>query len=278
MQQNSIISIQSLVSYGYVGNSIASFAIRLHGIEVVILPTVLLSTHAEDNVYYGEVITPELFSLLIKGVKEIDLCQKSKYLITGYINTKELIDISSSFIKYYKQVNPTALYVYDPVFGDTRANGLYIEEDVAHYSLDHLLELADIITPNHFEIEFILQRKISTQKDLQQSVLSHALLKEKTIVLTGAVLEDTPEDILEVIVVRQGEVYRFKTSFVHLQAVGTGDLFASVLTSQLHQGKDILQATEKAVDFVTQVLLNVQKNNELQLSSKAIMQSLSFLD
>ena len=277
MQQNSIISIQSLVSYGYVGNSIASFAIRLHGIEVVILPTVLLSTHAEDNVYYGQVITPELFSLLIKGVKEIDLCQKSKHLITGYINTKELIDISSSFIKYYKQVSPEAVYVYDPVFGDTRANGLYIEKEVAHYSLDHLLELADIITPNHFEIEFILQSKISTEQDLQQSVLSDEILKDKTIVLTGAVLEDTPKDTLEVIVIKQGKLHRFKTSFVDLQAVGTGDLFASVLTSQLHQGKDILQATEKAVNFVTQVLLNVQKNQQSQLSSKAIMQSLDFL-
>lgn len=277
MQQNTIISIQSLVSYGYVGNSIASFAIRLHSIEVVVLPTVLLSTHAEDNIYYGQVISPELFGLLLKGVKEIDLSKASNYLITGYINTTELIGLSKEFISHWKHENPGAIYVFDPVFGDTRANGLYIDEHVAKYSVDHLLSLADILTPNHFELEFILGHSVTTKQELEQAICNNPVLKEKIVVVTGVVLQDTPEDILEVIIIKKAKVFRLQTNYVDLHAVGTGDLFTSVFTSQLSKGRDLVSACEITMRFVTQVLKNLKEKKQKQISSESIMKSLEIL-
>ncbi|MHC5202445.1 pyridoxal kinase [Myroides sp. LJL119] len=274
----SIISIQSLVSSGYVGNSIAALAIELHGIEVVKIPTVLLSTHAEDNVYYGQVISGELFRLLIKGIKEIGLCQKSDYFITGYINHIELIDLSAQFIVDWKAVNPKGVYVYDPVFGDTRANGLYIDKQVALHSLDKLLELAQIITPNHFELEFILQESISSINQLDQALSKRKDLLEKTIILTGAILQDTQKGNLEVIIIDKGIITRLTTQLIDIAAVGTGDLFTSVLTSQLYLGKSVVQASKLAMEYVTAVLQNIHHQGSKQLNAKAIIKSLPVLE
>lgn len=275
--QPSIISIQSIVSSGYVGNSVAALAIQLHGIEAVKLPTVLLSTHAEDNVYYGQVISKELFSLLVKGITQIGLCQKSNYLISGYINNTTLIDLTTSFINHWKTLNPKGIYVYDPVFGDTRANGLYIEKQVALHSMQELLPLAQVITPNQFELEFILQESITDIEQLKKAVQKRNDLIDKSIVLTGAVLKDTKEGDLEVIVIDKGNITRLITTLVPIAAVGTGDLFTSVLTSQLYLGKSIYQASEIAMLYVTQVLQTLHKQGLNQLSAQAMMQNLSLL-
>ncbi len=275
--ERNVISIQSLVSAGYVGNSVAGLAIQLHGLNAIILPTVMLSSHAEQNIYYGDVVSPDLFNKLIRGISEVGLRERTSFAVSGYINTIELIDIAADFVTEWKKVRAGATYIYDPVLGDTRANGLYIPEHIAKHSIEKLLPICEVLTPNQFELEFILGEKITSVQELVALITNHPILKSKTVVLTSAILEDTPVDQIEVIVVQNNKVSRFSTENIHIEVVGTGDLFTAIMTSQLTLGRDIGVAIQNAMSFVCSVLTYTKQNGQTSMSAAAIMQAMSYL-
>ncbi|MEK6449833.1 MULTISPECIES: pyridoxal kinase [unclassified Myroides] len=275
--ERNIISIQSLVSAGYVGNSVAGLAIQLHGINPIILPTVMLSSHAEQNIYYGDVVSPDLFKKLIRGISEVGLREKTKFAVSGYINTSELIDVTAEFITGWKKVQKEAIYIYDPVLGDTRANGLYIPEAIAKHSVATLLPLCDVLTPNQFELEFIVGQKITTEIELTSLIADHPILNNKRVILTSAVLADTPAGQIEVIVVENGQISRFSTENIHIEVVGTGDLFTAIMTSQLANGRKVGDAIQNAMNFVCSVLTFTKENGLTTMSASAIMQAYPLL-
>lgn len=275
--ERNIISIQSLVSAGYVGNSVAGLAIQLHSFNPIILPTVMLSSHAEQNIYYGDVVSPDLFKKLVRGITEVGFLERTAFSVSGYINTSELIDLTADFISDWKVRNTTATYIYDPVLGDTRANGLYIPENIARHSIAKLLPICDILTPNQFELEFIVGQKISSLEELLTVVDNHAVLRSKTLVLTSAVLEDTAEEQIEVVVVKNGIARRFSSKNIHIEVVGTGDLFTAIMSSQLALGREIGDAIQNAMDFVCNVLVYTKKHGLKSMSASAIMQAYPLL-
>lgn len=265
-----IISIQSLVSTGYVGNNVAGLAIQLHGLNHVMVPTVLLSSHTDKPVYYGEVINVALFNKLLKGITEIEVAAQTRYVISGYIKEEALIQATAKFVQSIK-ANNAITYIYDPVFGDTRANGLYIPEgDVAH-SIAYLLPLCDILTPNHFELEYILQQKINTKKELFKAVQNHPILAHKTIVLTTAELEENIEQCVEVVLLKDGEMTYFYAPNIPIEVVGTGDLFAGILSAQLTQGNSMAEAIQCAMLFISTVLEYVQQHKLTEMNAAALM-------
>src|SRR5690606_24678830 len=131
-------------------------------------------------------------------------------VISGYINSKEIIDISSNFIDSWKKDNEKSVYVYDPVFGDVRTNGLYIQKNVVLASIARLLPICDILTPNQFELEYILQSPITSEHELLKRVNNHPLLCRKQVILTSALLADTPDDVVETILLSNGDIQRFR--------------------------------------------------------------------
>lgn len=275
--ERNVISIQSLVSAGYVGNSVAGLAIQLHGLNAIILPTVMLSSHAEQNIYYGEVVSPVLFNKLIRGISEVGLRERTSFTVSGYINTLELIDISADFINSWKNITVGSTYIYDPVLGDTRANGLYIPENIAKHSIEKLLPICEILTPNQFELEFILGEKITSEHQLTSLIANHPILKSKKVILTSAILDDTPLDQIEVIVVQNNKIARFSSENIHIEVVGTGDLFTAIMTSQLTLGRDIDVAIQNAMNFVCSVLTYTKQSGQTAMSAAAIMQAMPCL-
>lgn len=268
-----IISIQSQVATGYVGNNIAGFAIQLHGIDLTLLPTVFLSNHTGHPTIFGEAITPALLSDLVKGIGTINIPANADYLISGFCNLPGNIDIIANTALQY----PHLKFVYDPVFGDFHCGGLYFEEEIATYSVNKLLPLADILTPNHWELEFILKQSFKTIGELETAVQQHDLLRDKTIVLTSANLDDMASDVMEVVLIQKGETMRFYGPKIALETTGTGDLFTAIITSQLTQGKSIEQAIRNAMDYIYHTLIYVQSVNEKELSAAALMQNLHLL-
>lgn len=275
--ERNVISIQSLVSAGYVGNSVAGLAIQLHGLNAVILPTVMLSSHAEQNIYYGDVVSPELFNKLIRGISEVGLRERTSFAVSGYINTSELIDIAAEFISSWQSLKEETTYIYDPVLGDTRANGLYIPENIAKHSIAKLLPICEILTPNQFELEFILGEKIVSEQQLVSLIANHPILKFKKVVLTSAILEDTAMDQIEVIVVQNNVISRYSSENIHIEVVGTGDLFTAIMTSQLTLGREIGEAIQNAMNFVCSVLTYTKEHGQTSMSAAAIMQAMPYL-
>ncbi|WP_343691849.1 pyridoxal kinase [Chitinophaga sp.] len=268
-----IISIQSQVASGYVGNNIAGFAIQLHGIDLTLLPTVFLSAHTGHPVIFGEAISPALLSDLVKGIGAINIPADADYLISGFCNLPENIDIIANAVLQY----PHLKFVYDPVFGDFHCGGLYFEEAIAHYSVNRLLPYARILTPNHWELEFILKKKFQTIDELRAAIEQNDLLTDKTIILTSANLTDTPPDVMEVVLIRQNTFTRFNGPKIALETTGTGDLFTAIVTSQLTLQKSLEDAIRIAMNFIHHTLSYVQSVNEKELSAAALMKHVHLL-
>lgn len=272
-----IISIQSTVSTGYVGNNSASFAIQLHGINCVAIPTILLSSHTDKPVYYGEAVSKELFNKLAQGVLEIETAKLTQYAISGYLKSQEIIDATALLIQELKKQN-NITYIYDPVFGDTRTDGLYIPKEQADYSMEKLLPLSDILTPNHFELEYLLGSKIANERELIDAVKSHPLLSKKQIVLTTAELSENVNHQVEVILIDKGVLTHFYSENIPVEVVGTGDLFTGVLSAQLTLGQLLSEAIQVSMNFLFTVLKYVYTHGLKEMNAMAILQAQEVLN
>lgn len=275
MKRN-IVSIQSQVMTGYVGNSCARLPIQLHGFEPVEIPTVLLSNHIEYQWVLGGPTPLDLFKELLRGIENNKIIDASDYVISGYVTDTALIECMAEYIgRNKKRLGFT--FVYDPVYGDYRAGGLYIPKVAADLSKQLLLPICDIVMPNHFELEYILGTKAHNTKLLLELIQKNSVLKSKTIVVTGAQLEDTPKDQLEVLLYKEGKIQRFQTPMLEIQTLGTGDLFTATMVSQMNSGKDIENAIKVAIKYLHETLVYSMEHRYKEFTSETMVNCRKFL-
>lgn len=268
--KRNIITVQSQVASGYLGNNIASLAIQLHGFDPVQIPTVLLSNNVEYPVCYGQPIATELMTDLLKGIKANHFIEESNFLTSGFCYNNEVISTLADFIGETKS-NLGYQYVYDPAFGDFRAGGLYVDQSVADHSVAALLPLSDLITPNHFELEYILGRKITTVTAFAESLSAHDILHSKTVVATSIHFAHSAADTITVAVYHQGNVTLFTSPLAPIDMAGSGDLFTAILVAQLNLSNNIDIAVNKAMDYIYQVLNLAHQNGDRQFNAALLM-------
>src|SRR5882672_7201829 len=156
-----VISIQSQVAYGHVGNSAAVFPMQMHGIDVIAVPTTLLSNRPGYPTIRGRVLEAQLVADLLLGIEErgaVDTCQM---ILSGYLGSAETAAVVADFVARAKARNPALRYACDPVLGD-RDRGLFVKPDIPPLVRDRLCGLADIITPNHFEFDWLCGANATT--------------------------------------------------------------------------------------------------------------------
>ena len=253
----SVISIQSQVAYGHVGNSAATFPMQLHGIDVIAVPTTLLSNRPGYPTIRGRVIEAQLVSDLLLGIEERGAVDTSSMILTGYLGSAEIAAVIADFVARAKARNPKLIYCCDPVLGD-RDRGLFVKADIPPLVRDRLCPLADIITPNHFEFEWLCGARTTTIDQMiaqAQTLLARGPL---TIVVTSAELEDTAHDEIETLAVERTEdgvkTWRVRTPKLPISPSGTGDLFAALLVSARSTGADTPEALGRAASAIYAVL------------------------
>ena len=157
----SVISIQSQVAYGHVGNSAAVFPMQMHGIDVIAVPTTLLSNRPGYPTIRGRVLEAQLVADLLQGIEERGAVDAAQMILSGYLGSAEIAAVVADFVARAKARNPALLYSCDPVLGD-RDRGLFVRAYIPPLVRDRLCPLADIITPNHFEFEWLCGAKAAT--------------------------------------------------------------------------------------------------------------------
>ena len=253
----SVISIQSQVAYGHVGNSAAVFPMQMHGIDVVAVPTTLLSNRPGYPTLRGRVLDAQLVADLLLGVEERGAVETSKVILSGYLGSVEIAAVVAEFVARAKARNPQLIYCCDPVLGD-RDRGLFVHAGIPPLVRDLLCPLADIITPNHFEFEWLCGTRATTSN--QMIAQAHGLHGRgpSTIVVTSADLEDIPGDEIETLAIeRTGDgfkAWRVRTPKLPISPSGTGDLFASLLVSARVNGADTPKALNHAASAIFAVL------------------------
>lgn len=268
--KDKILSIQSKVVYGYVGNNIAELAIQLHGLDVISFPTVYLSAHTGHRPIHGKAISKDLFDDLIAGIEAIDILDSTSCVVTGYIGSEEILHSSSEFIQRIKNSFPTKLYICDPVMGDI-STGLYVPDIVAEQLITTLIPYCDILTPNQFELEYILKHKVNNITEIIDLIQLNPLLSKKTIVATGCHLEDTPKGQIETIIIRGEDTECIYSQNIDIDTVGTGDLFTAIFASQLTKGKDLVSAVTKASDTISKMLAYITQKGLSEMNAECLL-------
>ena len=253
----SVISIQSQVAFGHVGNSAAVFPLQMHGIDVVSVPTTLLSNRPGYPTIRGRVLDAELVADLLLGIEERGAVDRCRMILSGYLGSPEIAAVVADFVARARARNPSLLYCCDPVLGD-RDRGLFVHADIPPLVRDLLCPLADIITPNHFEFEWLCGAKTTTTDQVLVQAQTLLARGPSTIVITSAELKDTPDDAIETLAIERTteglKAWRVRTPKLPISPSGTGDLFAALLVSARVGGSDTPQALSHAAAAIYAVL------------------------
>lgn len=248
-----VISIQSQVAFGHVGNSAAVFPLQLHGIDVTAVPTTLLSNRPGYATLRGRVLEAQLVADLLRGIEErgaVDACQM---ILSGYLGSAEIAAEVADFVARAKARNPSLRYCCDPVLGD-RDRGLFVRADIPSLVRDRLCPLADIITPNHFEFEYLCGTKAATSGEMVAQAQTLLARGPSTVVITSAELSDTPDGEIETLAVERQHSWRVRTPKLPISPSGTGDLFAALFAAARVQGKATPAALGHAASAIFAVL------------------------
>jgi pyridoxine kinase len=249
----SVISIQSQVAFGHVGNSAAVFPLQMHGIDVIAVPTTLLSNRPGYPTIRGRVLDAELVADLLLGIEERGAVGEASMILSGYLGSAEIAAVVADFVERARIRNPALRYACDPVLGD-RDRGLFVQADIPPLVRDRLCPLADIITPNHFEFEWLAGARAATTDEViaQANVLLGS--GPSTIVVTSAALADTPDGAIDTVAVERTRAFRVRTPKLPISPNGTGDLFAALYVAARVRNNDTPDALAHATSAVFAVL------------------------
>ncbi|MGY4478900.1 pyridoxal kinase PdxY [Bradyrhizobium sp. USDA 3364] len=248
-----VISIQSQVAWGHVGNSAATFPIQLHGIDVVAVPTTLLSNRPGYPTIRGRVLDVQLVADLLCGIEERGAVDAARMILSGYLGSADIAMDVADFVARAKAANPALLYCCDPVLGD-RDRGMFVRPDILPLVRDQLCPQADIITPNHFEFEFLCGARATTIDEVVAQARTLMARGPATIVVTSAELAGTPGTEIETLAIERTEAWRVRTPRVPINPSGTGDLFAALFAAARVRGLATPDALSHAASGIHGVL------------------------
>ncbi|CAO4360917.1 unnamed protein product [Caenorhabditis nigoni] len=246
-----VLSIQSHVVHGYAGNKASVFPLQLHGFEVDFINSVQYSNHAGYPTVKGQKLTERELEELYAGLL-LNNVNHYTHILTGYCGNVEFLKKIADIVKDLKKKDPTTKYVCDPVMGD---NGrYYTPKELKPVYLDLIIPLADVLTPNAFELGELTDTQIETEEDCLRAVKILHDKGVKTVVVTSGVTGAQTDECLRCYAsVAGGDIYRFTFPRLRGQFVGTGDVFASLLVVWLDE------TNGNVAESVKKVLGSMQK-------------------
>ncbi|XP_020829542.1 pyridoxal kinase [Phascolarctos cinereus] len=271
-----VLSIQSHVVRGYVGNRAATFPLQVLGFEIDTVNSVQFSNHTGYPYWKGQVLNSNELHELYEGLK-LNNVNKYDYVLTGYTRDKSFLAMVVDIIQELKQQNSSLVYVCDPVMGDKR-NGegfMYVPADLLPVYREKVVPVADIITPNQFEAELLTGKKIYTQEEaLEVMDILHSMGPE-TVVITSSDLPASSGNNYLIVLGSQKKqkpdgtkvTERIKMEIQKVDAVfvGTGDLFAAMLLAWTHKHPNNFKvACEKTVSAMHHVLQRTIESAKVQ--------------
>lgn len=225
-----ILSIQSHVSYGYVGNCVANFALQRLGHEVISINTVQFSNHTGYGDWQGEVFSAKHIADIWSGIKERIALSDIDALVTGYLGDERLAVLVQKIASELLEANPNLIYCLDPVFGDV-GRGLFVPTDLADFFRKHLVQHATLLTPNHFEFDYLSQQENQTIEEVKEAAQPFFQDGIQAVLITSYQGNEIQNDKIGMVLLTPEEswcVTTPKLQFV-IPPNGSGDLVSSFL-------------------------------------------------
>ena len=268
-----ILSIQSSVAYGHVGNSAAVFPLQRRGVEVWPVHTVHFSNHTGYGAWRGPLMAPEDVREVITGIEERGALPEVDAVLSGYQGGEQIGDVILDAVARTKAANPNAIYACDPVMGNA-ASGCFVHPAIPVLLREKVVPQADLITPNQFELGFLTDTEPGDLESTLASVDAAAAMGPSTVLVTSVLQPDRPADTIEMLAVHGDGAWMVRTEHLPIKVNGSGDVTAALFTTHLLQTGDpalALGRTASSVwDLVKRTLDSGRRELQLVQSQEQI--------
>lgn len=259
-----ILSIQSAVAYGHVGNSAAVFPLQRIGVEVLPVYTVNFSNHTGYGAWRGPLIDPEDVRNVITGVEDRGVFPQIDVVLSGYQGGVGIGDVIVDAVKRVKEANPSAIYACDPVMGNAKS-GCFVAPEIPVLLRERVVPAADLITPNQFELGFLTDTDPTTLESTLESADLAREMGPRTILVTSVERPDRDPDTIEMLAIDDSGAWIVTTPMLPLKANGSGDVTAALFTAHYRETGSAATALERTASSIFDLIDTTHRSGEREL-------------
>ncbi|MCH8181791.1 MAG: pyridoxal kinase [Proteobacteria bacterium] len=244
-----ILSIQSHVVLGHVGNSAATLALQRLGFEVWAVPTVLFSNHPAHGGTAGDAVAPDAMGALVGGLDSLGALARCGAVLSGYLASPGAADVVAEAVAMVRAHKVAAPYLCDPAFA--HEDGLFVSKAVAEAVRTRLIPSASIAAPNPFELADLTKVPVDSLESALEACRALRGLGPETAICTSLPLGG---GALGTLAVAGEEAWLVETPELPGPLHGAGDLFSAVFLGHTLRGLDLAGALGAAVSGTFGVL------------------------
>jgi pyridoxine kinase len=259
-----ILSIQSAVAYGHVGNSAAVFPLQRIGAEVLPVNTVNFSNHTGYGAWRGSLIAPEEVHDVILGIEERGILGQIDVVLSGYQGGTGIGDVIVDAVKRVKQANPSAIYACDPVMGNAKS-GCFVAPEIPDLLRDRVVPVADIITPNQFELGYLTGTEPLALDATLESVDLARAMGPSTVLVTSVERPDREPGTIDMLAVDAAGAWTVTTPHLPFKANGSGDVTAALFSAHYRATGDAAVALERTASSVFDLIELTYESGDREL-------------
>jgi len=248
-----LISIQSHVAYGHVGNAAAVFPLQRMGIEVWPILTVQFSNHTGYGEWTGRVFDASLIRELVAGIQKRGVLGECDGVLSGYMGSADIGEAVLDAATTVKRANPAAQYCCDPVIGDV-GRGIFVRPGIPEFMKQRAVPAADIVTPNHFELDYLTARATHELSEVRAALKAVHALGPRVVLVTSLHTAETPLDAIDMVASDGERLCRVRTPKLDLNVNGAGDAIAALFTAHYLRSGSADVALSRAASTIFGIL------------------------
>ena len=268
-----LLSIQSHVAYGHVGNSAAVFPLQRLGVEVWPIDTVQFSNHTGYGKWQGRVFDAGLIRDMVGGIEQRGVLGECDGVLSGYMGGADIGAAILDAVATVRRANPAARYCCDPVIGDV-GRGIFVRDGIPQFMKEKAVPAADIVTPNQFELDYLAGRESRTLADALAAVKAVHGLGPRAVLVTSLHVDDTPDDAIDLLASDATGRFRLRTPKLNLAVNGAGDAIAALFFAHYLRVGKINEALSKAASAIFGLLTKTAEVGAAEIQIVAAQQEI----
>ncbi len=259
-----LLSIQSHVVYGHVGNTSAVFPMQRLGCEVWAIHTVQFSNHTGYGAWTGEVFDAAMIGALVDGIEARGVLGRCDGVISGYMGSAATGEAILGAVARVRAANPAATYCCDPVIGDV-GRGVFVRPGIPEFMRDHAVPAADVVTPNQFELDFLTGGSSRTLAEARHAIQALHRMGPTTVLVTSLDTDETPSDAIDLVASDGRMMCRVRTPKLRLSVNGAGDAIAALFNLHWKRTGSVAEALGQATSSIFGVLARTEAAGSREL-------------
>jgi pyridoxine kinase len=252
-----VLSIQSHVAYGHVGNASAVFPLQRLGIEVWPVHTVQFSNHTGYGEWTGRVFDGQAVEEVVQGIADRGVLGGCDAVLSGYLGSADIGHAVVGTVARVRAANPDAVYCCDPVIGDV-GRGVFVRPGIEEFMRTVAVPAADLVTPNHFELDLLSGTTTRSLASVKEAVAAVQDLGPRVVLTTSLDTEDTPTDSVDLLASEGGRHFRVRTPKLGVSVNGAGDAVAALFLAHWLESHSAAEALGRAAASVFGLLQRTQ--------------------